>query len=40
MLGEHGLALRRFLEATRGALPRGVESKVKACLAETRKAWP
>ena len=40
MLGEHGLAIKRFLQATRGTLPRSTKAKLKAYLAETGLAWP
>jgi len=40
MLGEHGLAIRRFLKATRGALPRSTKARLNACLAEVGLAWP
>ena len=40
MLGEHGLAIKRFLKATRGTLPRSTKEKLNACLAETRLARP
>jgi hypothetical protein len=40
MLGEHGLAIRRFLKATRGTLPRSTEAKLNACLKEMGLAWP
>ena len=35
MLQEHGLAIKRFLKATHGALPRSTKAKLKACLTET-----
>jgi hypothetical protein len=35
MLQEQGLAIKRFLKATRGTLPRSIEAKLKACLTET-----
>lgn len=38
MLQEHGLAIRRFLQATRDALPRSTRAKLKACLTETELA--
>lgn len=40
MLGEHGLALRRFLEATRGRLPASVRDILQPCLVEAGIAWP
>ena len=40
MLGEHGLAIKRFLKATRGSLPRPIREKLDACLTETALAWP
>jgi hypothetical protein len=40
MLGEHGLAIKRFLKATRGTLPRSTKAKLNACLTETALAWP
>jgi hypothetical protein len=40
MLGEHGLAIKRFLKATRGTLPRSTRAKLNACLAATGLAWP
>ena len=38
MLQEHGLAIRRFLEAAHDTLPRPIEAKLKACLTETELA--
>jgi hypothetical protein len=38
MLQEHGLAIKRFLTAAHGGLPRSVEKKLKACLNETELA--
>jgi len=38
MLQEHGLAIKHFLKATNGALPRSIKAKLKACLAETELA--
>jgi len=38
MLQEHGLAIRRFLKATRGTLPHSIKGKLNACLAETELA--
>lgn len=38
MLQEHGLAIKRFLKATQDTLPRSIEAKLKACLAETELA--
>lgn len=35
MLQEHGLAIKRFLKASRGALPPETRAKLEACLAET-----
>lgn len=35
MLCEHGLAIERFLKATRKSLPGPIEEKLKACLTET-----
>jgi hypothetical protein len=40
LLGEHGLAIKRFLRATRGRLPRATEQKLYACLHETALVWP
>ena len=40
MLGEHGLAIKRFLTATRDALPRSIEAKLNDCLTETELAQP
>lgn len=40
MLGEHGIALRRFVKATRGKLPPSTKAKLKFCLVETGLAWP
>jgi hypothetical protein len=40
MLGEHGLAIKRFLKATRGTLPRSTKVKLNACLTEMGLAWP
>ena len=40
MLQEHGLAIRRFLRATRRTLPRSTKKKLRACLTETELAWP
>jgi hypothetical protein len=37
LLGEHRLAIQRFLKATRGALPRSIKARLKECLAETRR---
>ena len=42
MLQEHGLSIKRFLQATRQSLPRPIKEKLKACLAETelaRSGW-
>ncbi|MSQ62371.1 MAG: hypothetical protein EXR33_00790 [Betaproteobacteria bacterium] len=38
MLQEHGLAIKRFLKATRDALPRSTSEKLKSCLTETELA--
>jgi hypothetical protein len=38
MLQEHGLAIRRFLKATRGSLPQSIKSKLQVCLIETEMA--
>ena len=38
MLQEHGLAIRRFLENTRGSLPRPIKAKLNTCLTETELA--
>lgn len=38
MLQEHGLAIKRFLRATRGSLPRSAKAKLKLCLIETELA--
>jgi hypothetical protein len=38
MLQEHGLAIKRFLKATRGALPCSTKEKLKGCLTETELA--
>jgi hypothetical protein len=40
MLQEHGLAIKRFLKTTRGALPRSTRTKLRACLIETELAGP
>ena len=39
-LSEHGLAIRQFLKATRGALPRTTKAKLQACLIEIDLVWP
>jgi hypothetical protein len=38
MLQEHGLAITRFLRATRGTLPASAEAKLVACVTETELA--
>jgi len=38
MLQEHGLAIKRFLEATHDTLPPSIKAKVQACLTETELA--
>ena len=38
MLQEHGLAIERFLIATKGALPRSTGAKLKVCLSQTEMA--
>ena len=38
MLESHGLAIERFLGATRDTLPRPVKARLQACLAETQLA--
>lgn len=38
MLQEHGLAIRRFLAATHGSLPRAIQAKLNTCLTETELA--
>ena len=38
MLQEQGLAIKRFLKATGGAVPSPVKAKLKACLIETELA--
>ena len=38
MLQEHGLAIERFLKATKGALPESTRDKLKDCLLETDMA--
>ena len=38
MLQEHGLAIKRFLRATHGTLPRSIQVKLEACLIETELA--
>jgi hypothetical protein len=40
LMGEHGLAIRRFLKATRGRAPKPVRAKLNACLVELGMAWP
>jgi hypothetical protein len=40
MLGEHGVAIKRFLKVTRGTLTRSTRAKLEACLLETELAWP
>lgn len=40
MLVEHGLAIRRFLKATRGTLPASTKAKLKVCLTETDLVFP
>ena len=40
LLQEHGLAIRRFLKATRGKLPASAKDKLDACLAEIDMASP
>lgn len=37
---EQGLAIRRFLAATRGRLPRATKEKLDACLIEIDLVWP
>ena len=39
LIQEHGLAMRRFLKATRGALPASTRAKVLACLAQIQPGW-
>jgi hypothetical protein len=38
MLQEHGLAIQRFLKATRATLPPSIRAKLEACLIETEMA--
>ena len=38
MLQEQGLAIRCFVKATRGALPRSTKAKLRTCLIETELA--
>lgn len=38
MLQEHGLAIRRFLAATHGSLPRPIKAKLSTCLTEMELA--
>ncbi len=38
MLQEHGLAIRRFLKATRRTLPPAIRAKLQVCLIETEMA--
>jgi len=38
MLQEHGLAIRRFLMATRDTLPRSTKAKLNACLTQAELA--
>jgi len=40
VLYEHGRAIRRFLQRTRGRLPGPTKSKFNACLNETYLAYP
>ena len=40
MLGEHGLAIERFLKDAGGTLPGSTRKKLRACLAATGRAWP
>ena len=40
MIGEHGLAIKRFLKVTRGTLPRSTKAKLNACLTKMGLAWP
>jgi hypothetical protein len=40
MLGEHVVAINRFLKTTRGRLPVPIKKKLYACLAEGERAWP
>ena len=37
---EHGVAIRRFLKATGGVLPRPIRAKLKDCLTEIDRVWP
>lgn len=39
LLAEHGWAMREFLGATRGRLPRETRRKVRICLNETELVW-
>jgi hypothetical protein len=38
MLQEHGFAIKRFLQATQGRLPRSIQAELYACLNETELA--
>ena len=40
VIHEHGLAIRRFLKATHGSLPRPIGEKMDACLTELGLVWP
>jgi hypothetical protein len=40
VLMEHAIAMRRFLDATRGRLPPATRRKVRSCLNETALAYP
>ena len=40
MLHEHAVAIRLFLKATRGRLPRSIKEKLRVCLIETQLAYP
>jgi len=40
LLGEHGLAIRQFLDSGGAAVPAGVKANLDRCLAEIRKVWP
>ena len=40
LVGEHGLAIREFLESGGTAVPAGVRENLVRCLAEISKVWP
>ena len=40
LLGEQGVAIRRFLKATRGNLPAGTKDKLETYLMEINIVWP